>query len=286
MVEHHLAKVRVAGSNPVVRSKNVQVTRGPRGPSVAPSASCYSGCYSFPPWVTCESPVGGRHIGSGVGDTSRRHFPDATPGTWATLAPVPARGLELRSARPTGGAALQGGEYITSATVVDRPGRFSPDARRRHLMRTGLGGRPCSWSWGWTFINPRSVGSPDGARLAATPLRRATSTFARTITSGARPPTWMGSAPRWHRRGPRTSEEGGDRAVAVEARILELPSDLSTRTSTPRAAALAALPAKADTRPRRLGVGTATTDLPPPTQVAASSRRAAPTPGVHLRGPR
>src|ERR1039458_10576546 len=33
LVEHHLAKVRVAGSNPVVRSKNVQV-RGLRVPLV------------------------------------------------------------------------------------------------------------------------------------------------------------------------------------------------------------------------------------------------------------
>ena len=34
MVEHHLAKVRVAGSNPVVRSKEGQLRRDKRGPKI------------------------------------------------------------------------------------------------------------------------------------------------------------------------------------------------------------------------------------------------------------
>ena len=47
LVEHHLAKVRVAGSNPVVRSTKVLV-RPPlrRGPCHT-LAICYSKCYSI-----------------------------------------------------------------------------------------------------------------------------------------------------------------------------------------------------------------------------------------------
>ena len=56
LVEHHLAKVRVAGSNPVVRSIKMLV-RGPApaGPRRAIDI-CYSKCYSIATPVVGEGP--------------------------------------------------------------------------------------------------------------------------------------------------------------------------------------------------------------------------------------
>ena len=151
LVEHHLAKVRVAGSNPVVRSA---VPRSIRPHSVEWPRGEATACKAV---YTGSNPVSTSSVTAGaIGAVWLARFLDTEEVTGSspvspTRRPLASKGVSLCLGRPA--AIFRAARGVGRCTWGSRCRR-----RRSHMgaARRGFGSRSASMPAGWSSLDPRA----------------------------------------------------------------------------------------------------------------------------------